>query len=55
VAEGGRVYLAKDSRVSKELIAIMYPELKRFQETAEALDPNFIFQSDMSRRLGLRG
>ncbi len=54
VASGGRVYLAKDSRVSKHLIPMMYPEIESFREVAHRLDPDNIFTTDMSRRLALR-
>ncbi len=54
VASGGRVYLAKDSRVSKHLIPMMYPEIDSFREVANRLDPECIFTTDMSKRLALR-
>ncbi len=50
---GGRVYLAKDSRVPPGVLAEMYPRLPEFRELRAELDPNGLFASDLSRRLGL--
>jgi decaprenylphospho-beta-D-ribofuranose 2-oxidase len=50
---GGRVYLAKDSRVSAATLARMYPRLDEFRELRAELDPSQILASDLSRRLGL--
>jgi decaprenylphospho-beta-D-ribofuranose 2-oxidase len=53
VANGGRVYLAKDSRVSAATLEEMYPGLPEFRKLRADLDPAGILSSDLSRRLGL--
>ena len=50
---GGRVYLAKDSRVPADVLAEMYPRLPEFRKLRAELDPAQILASDLSRRLGL--
>lgn len=54
VGAGGRVYFAKDSRVSPALVPQMYPRLDEWRAVCDRLDPTAVFQSDLSRRLGLR-
>jgi decaprenylphospho-beta-D-ribofuranose 2-oxidase len=53
VEAGGRVYLAKDSRVPADVLAEMYPLLPEFRKMRAELDPAGILASDLSRRLGL--
>jgi decaprenylphospho-beta-D-ribofuranose 2-oxidase len=53
VGAGGRVYLAKDSRVPPDVLAGMYPRPPEFRKLRAELDPAGILASDLSRRLGL--
>jgi len=50
---GGRLYLAKDSRIPAELMARMYPRYEDFGRLRAKIDPGGVFSSDLSRRLGL--
>jgi decaprenylphospho-beta-D-ribofuranose 2-oxidase len=50
---GGRVYLAKDSRVRPDVLARMYPKLAEFRELRAEIDPAATLVSDLSRRLHL--
>ncbi len=52
---GGRVYLAKDSLADPGMMAAMYPELDDWRDTVNALDPARLFETDLVRRLQLRG
>jgi decaprenylphospho-beta-D-ribofuranose 2-oxidase len=52
-AEGGRLYLAKDSRMSPSMFARTYPRLGEWREIRERMDPNRVFVSDLSRRLAI--
>lgn len=53
VNQGGRVYFAKDSRMNPKFVERMYPQLKEFRKVKNQVDPENVFQSNLSRRLGL--
>ena len=48
---GGRVYLAKDARLSPEAFRSMYPHFLRWLEVKSQVDPYNRFSSAMSKRL----
>jgi len=53
LAHGGRVYLAKDSTIDPDTFKQMYPRWEEFIKVKDKLDPEGIFSSSMSRRIGL--
>jgi decaprenylphospho-beta-D-ribofuranose 2-oxidase len=50
---GGRLYLAKDSRLPPETFDRMYDRADDFRKLRRELDPDGTFQSDLGRRLRL--
>jgi len=50
---GGRVYLAKDARLSPECFATMYPRAHELAAVRARVDPHGVLGSDLSRRIGL--
>ncbi len=50
---GGRVYLAKDARLSAESFHAMYPRYDEFIGVKNSVDPEYRFSSSMSLRLGI--
>jgi decaprenylphospho-beta-D-ribofuranose 2-oxidase len=55
VKNGGRLYFAKDACAPAALIQGMYPRLEEFRRVKQMVDPKGIFQSTLSRRLGIVG
>ncbi len=53
LAMGGRLYTAKDSRTDPATFAAMYPRVDEWRKVRDAVDPDGVFASDMSRRLAL--
>ncbi len=53
IEAGGRLYLAKDARMSAQTFALTYPQLPRWREIKAQVDPRCLLQSDLSRRLGM--
>jgi decaprenylphospho-beta-D-ribofuranose 2-oxidase len=53
VAHGGRVYLAKDARMTRETFRAMYPGAEAWSEIKRRVDPAGRFRSDLAVRLGL--
>ena len=49
----GRVYLAKDALVSADTIVQMYPRLEEFTQIKKRLDPETVFRSNQSDRIGI--
>jgi decaprenylphospho-beta-D-ribofuranose 2-oxidase len=50
---GGRIYLGKDAYLDEETFKAMYPQHKDWLKIKNKYDPNEVFTSDLSRRLGL--
>jgi FAD/FMN-containing dehydrogenase len=50
---GGRIYLAKDARLSAESFRVMYPRYAEWLKIKNTVDPQHRFSSSLSRRLGI--
>lgn len=50
---GGRFYLAKDSRMSRDIFEAGYPELEQWKKVRNNADPKGRWKSSLSQRLGL--
>lgn len=50
---GGRVYLAKDARISAESFKTMYPRFEAWHKIKQSIDPNNRFNSSLARRLDM--
>ncbi len=50
---GGRVYLTKDSRMSKDFFTHTYPNIHKFIDLRKKIDSTIKFQSLQSARLGI--
>ncbi len=55
IGAGGRIYFAKDARLSPEKVRAMYPRLAEFLEVKNRVDPEHRLTSDLARRLQLTG
>jgi decaprenylphospho-beta-D-ribofuranose 2-oxidase len=49
----GRLYLAKDARMSAQTFEAMYPQVKQWRAAKRSIDPNNHFASSLSRRLAM--
>ena len=55
LSAGGRIYFAKDARLSPEKARAMYPRLDDFLAVKTRVDPEHRLESDLARRLQLTG
>src|SRR5450755_702343 len=52
-AAGGRLYLAKDARMTRQAFDQMYGDLAGWRSIRAKFDPAGVFRSDLGRRVGL--
>jgi hypothetical protein len=52
-AQGGRVYLTKDARLSPQAFRAQYPEWRDWMAAVKRYNPEGICRSLLSERLGL--
>jgi FAD/FMN-containing dehydrogenase len=50
---GGRLYLAKDARMAESTFKQSYPNWEKFLTLKESIDPDNLFGSLQSNRVGL--
>ena len=50
---GGRPNIIKDSRLPQTTVVAAYPQYSRFRSILHAWDPNRLFRSELTDRLGL--
>jgi len=55
LSAGGRIYFAKDARLSPDKVRAMYPQLDAFLDVKRRVDPEHRISSDLARRLDLTG
>ena len=55
IANGGRLYLSKDARMSEETFKNSYPLWEQFMKVRSEVDPQNLFVSLQASRLGLCG
>ena len=51
---GGRIYLGKDALLNEENFFKMYPQASEWLKIKRNYDPQNVFTSNISRRLGLQ-
>jgi decaprenylphospho-beta-D-ribofuranose 2-oxidase len=50
---GGRIYLGKDAYLDADMFKAMYPNYREWLDIKKKYDPQNVFSSDLSRRIGL--
>ncbi len=50
---GGRIYLAKDARMDREMLRCGYPKLRRFIEVRDEIGAGRRFSSNLAGRLDI--